>query len=429
MLTAAMTGLAAPAPAAQAAPPAATLVSVSTQGAMANRDVDFPSVSADGRYVAFQAWATNLVPGDTNDHYDVFVRDTVAGTTTLASVGPDGVQGNAYSGQPSISADGRYVAFQSGASNLVAGDTNDYSDIFVRDVVAGTTERVSVPTTPTGIGGADHRPVISADGRRVAFVSYAQDMVPGITFWGPKLFVRDLDAGTTTLASVGVSGEPVPTAYMQADEVAIGMSGDGRTVAFVSDRDGVATNDDETSDILVRNLDTGVTVNASLSSTGQQVDNPADYAARRSRIALSRDGRKVAFASRSAQLVPGDADTKSDIFVRDLDGGTLTRVTAGTNESWNPTFSADGQSLTYTTEVYGGPLTHRLTSSVWRDLRSGDATVLCNAVKPFDDWGDCRDVTVTADGRAVVYVSAQEPITKTDGDHFPLQMFLRRKTA
>src|SRR5262249_4022499 len=136
-------------------------------------------ISADGRFVVFASEAAGLVPDDTNGVSDVFVRDRVSGTTERASVDSNGVQGNAPSGgpsDPSISADGRYVAFTSLASNLVPRDTNGYGDVFVRDRRTGTTERVSV-----GTGGAEAHhvsasPSISADGRYVAFTSFASDL-------------------------------------------------------------------------------------------------------------------------------------------------------------------------------------------------------------------------------------------------------------
>ena len=153
--------------------------------------------------------ASNLVAGDTNRASDVFVRDRVAGTTKRVSVSSDGAQANTTedgSGWPALSADGRFVAFWSDASNLVAGDSNDSTDVFLRDRVAGTTERVSVSRTgvqasPTDEGSG--RPAISADGRLVAFVSSASNLVAGDTNDNDDAFARDRVSGTTELVSVG----------------------------------------------------------------------------------------------------------------------------------------------------------------------------------------------------------------------------------
>ncbi|MDT7943806.1 MAG: hypothetical protein RQ985_04565, partial [Dehalococcoidia bacterium] len=139
----------------------------------------FPSISADGRYVAFESIASNLVPGDTNGVSDVFVHDRLTGQTTRVSVASDGTQGHSASDHPSISADGRYVAFESFASNLVPGDTNGKRDVFVHDRLTGQTARVSVASDGTQGNGDSIYPSISADGRYVAFVSGASNLVPG----------------------------------------------------------------------------------------------------------------------------------------------------------------------------------------------------------------------------------------------------------
>src|SRR6059058_659740 len=159
------------------APGFTELVSVSSAGVQGNQDSELPAVSGDGRFVAFVSLADNLVPGDTNGAVDVFVRDRLTGTTERVSVSSTGVQGNAGSGLlngmggPSISADGRYVAFDSQASNFVKGDTNNAIDVFVRDRTTGTTERVSVSSVGMQGNGDSTHPSISADGSRVAFDS------------------------------------------------------------------------------------------------------------------------------------------------------------------------------------------------------------------------------------------------------------------
>src|SRR5436190_3414638 len=159
--------------AAQAAPGFTELDSMSSTGVQGNQDSELPAVSGDGRYVAFASLSDNLVPGDSNGAVDVFVRDRLTGTTERVSVSSTGVQGNAGSGLlngmggPSLSADGRYVAFDSQASNLVKGDTNNAIDVFVRDRLTGTTERDSVASD--GAQGSGEEATISDDGNRVAF--------------------------------------------------------------------------------------------------------------------------------------------------------------------------------------------------------------------------------------------------------------------
>src|SRR5439155_409199 len=150
-----------------------------------------PSLSADGRYVAFASDASNLVTGDTGGRGDIFVRDLQTGVTTRASLDSGGAQGNASSDLPALSADGRYVAFASDASNLVSGDTNNVGDIFVRDLQTGVTTRVSLDSSGTQANGSSSGPAISADGRYVAFTSLANNLVSGDTNNTWDIFVRD----------------------------------------------------------------------------------------------------------------------------------------------------------------------------------------------------------------------------------------------
>src|SRR4028118_838518 len=121
-----------------------TPVSVDSAGNLGNSFSSQPSISADGRFVAFSSDASNIVPGDTNSNPDVFVRDTLTNTTTRVSVDSAGNQANSNSSDASISADGRFVAFFSAGTNLVPGDTNNRNDIFVRDTLTNTTTRASV---------------------------------------------------------------------------------------------------------------------------------------------------------------------------------------------------------------------------------------------------------------------------------------------
>ena len=225
-------------------------MSVSSGELPGNDWSDYVSISADGRYVAFDSAASNLVTGDTNGLWDVFVRDRTAGTTQRVNVSGSGSQGNDESGFPSISGDGRYVAFESYATNLVSGDTNDALDIFVRDRTASTTQRTSVSSA--GSQGDDGSAVasISADGRSVAFMSAASNLVPGDTNYDPlnniaglDVFVRDRVAGTTRRVNLSALG-----AEATSDSTDACISGDGRYVAFAS----MATNlvPDDTNGVL-----------------------------------------------------------------------------------------------------------------------------------------------------------------------------------
>lgn len=161
------------------------------EASLAMEQASDPAMSGDGRFVAFQSSAATLVPGDTNNTDDVFVHDRVTGANERVSVAGDGAQSDGYSGGPAISADGRYVGFPSGATNLVPGDTNTVWDVFVHDRNIGATERVSVSADGTEANQTSgSTPALSADGRKVAFVSSASNLVPGDTNGQSDVFVR-----------------------------------------------------------------------------------------------------------------------------------------------------------------------------------------------------------------------------------------------
>ncbi len=189
-----------------------------------------PAISAEGRYVAFRSEASNLVADDTNGTADVFVADRVSGETERVSISSSSAEANAESSQPAISADGRYVAFRSAASNLVFGDSNAAADVFVRDRLTGETTRVSVSSSGGQANGQSSAPSISADGSFVAFASEASDVVSGDGNGLADVFVRDRLTGQTTRVSVSSSGGQ---ANGQSSEPAI--SADGRYVGFGSE--------------------------------------------------------------------------------------------------------------------------------------------------------------------------------------------------
>ena len=187
------------------------------------------AISAGGRFVAFQSNATTLVPGKTNRAYDVFVRDRLSGTTERVSLGPGGVQGDGDSYGAAISADGRFVAFSSEATNLAKGDTNGTTDVFVRDRQKGTTRRVSVGSSGVQGNGQSFAGSFSADGRFVAFDSYATNLVSDDTNGENDVFVHDRQTRKTRRASVGSGG-------VQGDwgGAVAAFSPDGRLIAFTS---------------------------------------------------------------------------------------------------------------------------------------------------------------------------------------------------
>jgi Tol biopolymer transport system component len=274
--------------------------------------------------VAFQSAASNLVGHDTNRIVDVFVRDLATRKTSRVSVSSRGAQAGCKEGcestQPALSADGRYVAFESSATNLVRGDTNKLADVFVRDRRVGRTERVSV-TSKGKQGGADrtnngsNAPSISGDGRYVAFHSADSNLVPGDTNRTFDIFVHDRKTGRTTRVSVSSAGRQANGENVGAPS----FSADGRYVAFSSLATNLVPNDDQANDIMdvfVRDLRAGTTTIASLGAAGQHgLDSSAV-----SGIAFSSDDRVLAFSSFASNFVPDDTNGTADAFLRDFKG-------------------------------------------------------------------------------------------------------------
>ncbi len=224
------------------------MVSVASDGTQADSGVSAPVLSADGRYVAFASWATNLVAGDTNGWMDVFVHDRQTGETERVSVADNGSEADFLSLDFSLSADGRYVAFASGATNLVVGDVNDHWDVFVRDRLAGTTEIVSLAADGSqGNDGSFSGCSLSADGRYVAFLSAADNLVPGDTASTWDVFVRDRQSATTQRVSLLPAGDEVdPGCEISADGRYVAYSWQGALYIFdrltnVTERADVAT--------------------------------------------------------------------------------------------------------------------------------------------------------------------------------------------
>jgi Tol biopolymer transport system component len=308
----------------------AELASLNSQGTAAgNSQSNNPSLSANGRFVAFQSSATDLVPGGTPPGVNIFVRDLLTGATVLASVNEAPYVGPASF--PHISADGRYVAYQ--RSTCTSNPFCPTSDIFVRDLQAGTTTLVSA--APGGNPAGGFGPVISADGRHVAFQSISSAIVPGDTNGAVDVFVRDLDAGVTRLASVNAAG----TGSGNGTSRNPALSADGGVVAFESDASDLVSGDaNGATDVFVRDLDAGVTRLASVNAAGTGSGNAASVIP-----TLSSDGSRVAFTSNASDLVPVDTNGSADVFVRDLPAGP-TRLVSINREGTNSGNSDSGRS-------------------------------------------------------------------------------------
>jgi Tol biopolymer transport system component len=303
---------------------ATTRVNLDSGGNQADKGPNYDAcMSADGRFVAFTSDATNLVAGDTNGCPDVFVHDRVTGVTTRESVSGSGAQGlDGYSDLPSISADGRYVAFDSDAANLVAGDNNGCNDVFVRDRQTGATTRVSVRSNGTQGNGLSYWPSISATGRYVSFTSYASNLVSGDTNDIADVFVRDLQTGATTRVSVATGGAQGNDLEGGHENTGSSISADGRYVAFQSMAWGLVSPGSvaDYTYIYVHDRQTGATTCASVGTDGSQGNGGSYYPS------ISSDGRYVVFNSQASNLVTGDTNRCTDVFVYDRQTGTTTRI-------------------------------------------------------------------------------------------------------
>lgn len=321
-----------------------TRVSVAAAGTEANNSNYNPDITADGRYIVFESDASNLVPGDNNSTRDVFVHDSVAGSISRVSVPTGTGEGNNYSQYPAISASGRYIAFESLASNLASGDTNNVVDIFVHDIVASSTSRVSVAsTTGAEANGPSRNPDITPDGRFVAFFSEATNLVTGDTNGVDDVFVHDRSTGKTSRVSVSTMG-----AQANKGSWDLRLSADGRYVVFESDAtnlDGTDTN--SKTDVFIRDRDSGETKRISWSWQGLETDGFSGAPE------ISPDGRYVVFRSIATNLVSGDTNGVEDVFVYDTTTGSISLVsvsaagTQGDNISSWPEISNDNRYITF----------------------------------------------------------------------------------
>jgi uncharacterized repeat protein (TIGR01451 family) len=325
------------------------VVSVSSSGRQGEGLSSFPDISADGRFVAFDSDASNLVR-DRNGTTDVFRHDRATGETVLVSVSSDGAQGDISSHAPAISADGRYVVFHANSA-LVPNDTNENTDVYVRDVQAGTTTLVSVAVDGGAGNNTSFIQDISGDGRFVAFVSDATNLIPNDVVDGEaNVYVRDLVAGTTELVSVGSDGTRASVGFFDIPAI----SSDGRFVAFstFTSLDPLDTRPPSL-DIYLRDRLSGTTELISVNTDEIQGDG------RHEAPSVSTDGRFVAFQSDSDNFAAEQNGffPDEDIFVRDRVAGTTVRVSEssagaeGDARSLNPNISGDGLVVTFSSDA------------------------------------------------------------------------------
>ena len=400
---------------------ATELVSINATGTDSANGVSIrPSISADGRYVAFESTGTDLGPNDTNGYTDIYIRDLQTGTTRLVSVNATGNDGgNNYSGPTAVSGDGRYVTFASMADDLVPNDTNGRWDVYVRDLQNGTTTLVSVNSDGTNSGNRDsYSSSISADGRYVAFESDAFDLGPTDTNNTSDVYVRDLQTGTTTLVSVNADGTDSGNlvSYLPV------ISADGRFVAFQGNANDLGPDDTNgASDVYVRDLQTGTTSLVSVNSTGNDSGNDKSL-----QPSISADGRYVAFNSKASDLGPNDTNNTVDVYVRDLQEGITTIVSVnsagtdgGNGMSFKPAISGDGRYLAF--RSYADDLGPTDTNGVYdiyvRDLQMGTTTLVSvNDTGNDSGNGDSAQPIISSNGNYIAFMSLAPDLEAIDTD-------------
>jgi Tol biopolymer transport system component len=407
-------------------------VSLGTSNQQGNGDVvlEPPAISADGRYVAFSSKAPNLVANDNNSAADVFFRDMVTRTTVLVSINSSGTgTANGASAGPAISSDGRYVAFHSAATDLIAaGDADALSDVYVRDMLNGTTILASKAPGPLGAKGNGHsvNPDISADGRYVVFQSQATNL-DGIDPFGDDndtnadIYWRDTQAEDTKLISRAslVSGGLKGTGVSARPRV----SGDGMLVVFESTSGDIALTGAEggpdgngVSDIFLRDVATDFTQRLSLSSAGGDPDQPSTNGS------ISRDGRFAAFKSFASNLHPDDDGTESDVFILEISTGILevgsvhsSGAQAGSSCDF-PRLSADGSLMTFqsgaSTLINGDSNSH--TDCFIHDRISKATYRVSVATYGTELNGDSLRPAISADGNYVVFYSVATNLADDD---------------
>lgn len=395
-----------------AAPGDIERVSISTGGVQGDAYSGEADVSDDGRFVVFQSEASNLVPSDTNDSVDIFVRDRHTGETTRVSIDSNGIEGNGYSYEPSVSNNGRFVTFYSYASNLVPNDTNGSSDVFVHDRHTGVTERVSVDADGNEGNAHSYRPAISGNGRFVVFTSNATNLISGVVHSG-GIYVHDRQTGLTTLVSVDSSGNPGSKPSGNAT-----ISDDGRFVAFRSVADNLVPSDtNDRYDAFLHDRLTGETIRVSVNSNGEEVDGESDE------VVISGDGRFIAFWSDATNMLVGEVTSSTHVYVHDRVTGTTEIVSIdsmGTIKglAFSPDISDDGRFVVFVSN--NGNLVEGDTNST-HDIFVHDretkmtvrVSVNASGVQAYDgSFGSA----ISGNGRFVVFDSVANSFVNNDSN-------------
>lgn len=322
-----------------------TRISVDSNRLQGNSTSGYPNMSSNGRYVVFDSEASNLVNGDVNGMVDIFLHDIQGSTTTLIPVNSNGAY---LVGYPDISTDGRYIVYTSISKNLGA---NDFWGIFLYDRQTGTTAPISINSNGTQANEGSFNPAISANGRYVVFSSRASNLVSGDTNGGQDIFLRDTQNSITTRVSVSSSGSQAinnDPFFSITDSRSPSISDDGSFIVFQSNATNLVSQDTNVAyDIFLRDTNNGITSRLSVDSTGAQGNGGAWNPS------ISSNGRFAVFSSGSTNLVTGDTNGVEDVFLRNIENSSTSRVSINSNglqgnsDSDSPSVSDDGKFITF----------------------------------------------------------------------------------
>jgi uncharacterized repeat protein (TIGR01451 family) len=412
------------------APGFTELVSISSAGVQGDQDGQSPSITTDSRFVAFASLAENLVPGDTNVAPDVFVRDRLLGTTERVSVSSSGRQGDGPSGLldlmggPSISGDGRFVAFSSEATNLVRGDRNNTADVFVRDRLLGTTERVSVGSNGAEANAGGTEPDISRGGRFVAFLSTADNIVPDHNFTA-DVFVHDRQTGVTERISEAPDGSDANGQSLFAPR----LSADGHFVYFSSFASNLVAGDPDNQDVDAYLFDRQTQTMTAITSNrpSSQVLNHGTAGG------ISGDGRFLTFTTQDTTFV--DPDTNGffeDAWLVDRQTGEEALVGVndagqqGDDSNFAGDVSDDGRFVTFVSRStnLGGPTNFRENVYV-RDRVAGTTRLASVASDGTEGDLDSIEPALTPDGLVVAFASRSSTFVPETQSFFAYDVFVR----
>jgi Tol biopolymer transport system component len=391
--------------------------SVNSSEIQANAASGTLTTSEDGRYVAFESSATNLVSQDTNNLTDIFVRDRNAGTTERVSVSSTNVQANGASFSPRISADGRYVVFSSNATNLVDDDENGFTDVFLYDRTLDSISRISVDDADNEADGISVSPTISDDGTVIAFLSSATNLVAGDTNALVDVFVRDISTlGSETTTRVSVSATAVQSDGASGNAL---ISGDGAYVVYTSLATNLVSNDTNGfADIFRYKISDGSVTRISVSTTSVQSNNDSAFPT------VSDDGRYIAFESAATNLVTNDTNDFLDIFIRDVTGATTERVSVSSAEvqadgnSFNPSMSADGAFVGFdsdATNLVAGDTGGNADVFV-RNISAGTTARVSIRSNGTQSNGDGVLPILSGTGRYIAYLSSASNLVTNDSN-------------